>query len=133
MKYNSGSILCKIILKKHTILPFQICNCFSLREKSDYDEEYIECWQNVHLFLLFMAVCPVLLKDLIFLFLMMLRGEKTQCLMVQNSLNKVIKQSWKMVFYPWWLTTGNSEGAYQGKDFIIKLSFNPNSLLIHSV
>lgn len=63
---------------------------------------------------------------------MMPRGEKRQCLVVQNSLNEVIKQHWKMIC-PWWHTTGNSKGVHQRKDFIIKLSFNPNSVLIHSV
>lgn len=38
-----------------------------------------------------------------------------------------------MIFYPWWHTTGNSKGVHQRKDFIIKLSLNPNSVLIHSV
>lgn len=61
------------------------------------------------------------------------RGEKRRCLVVQNSLNEVIKQHWKMIFCPWWHTTGNSKGVHQRKDFIIKLSFNPNSVLIHSV
>lgn len=64
---------------------------------------------------------------------MMPRGEKRQCLVVQNSLNEVIKQHWKMIFSPWWHTTGNSKGVHQRKDFIIKLSFNPNSVLIHSL
>lgn len=61
-------IICKITLMEHKILSFQMFNCFSLRKENDYDEEWIACWKNIYLFILFLAVCPVLLKDLIILF-----------------------------------------------------------------
>ena len=60
---------------------------------------------------------PSFLEGLNICFLMMPRCEKRQCLVVQNSLNEVIKWSWKMIFCLLLSTTENSEGVHQRKDY----------------